>query len=136
MVANILHLGTGFISPQYHCVFDNLFETVFGNQKLPGAVYDALCNLLWENSRDLYAEEEFDDDGMLVYEPPPLDTVWLDEPARRERKVKLRQQRDRTQQRELDKQIQLQPDKPPPPPYFIRLKSLVSNHSLRVNIKP
>ena len=32
LVANIRHLGTGFVSPTYHVVFDNLFETVFSTR--------------------------------------------------------------------------------------------------------
>ena len=88
MVANIRHLTTGHVSPQYHCVFDDLFQTVFsaGEDK---AITDAICNLLWENNRDVYAEEEYDDDGMLIYQPPPLNEVWLDEPERREKEHRL-----------------------------------------------
>jgi hypothetical protein len=29
LVANVRHLKTGYISPQYHVVFDDLFESVF-----------------------------------------------------------------------------------------------------------
>ena len=42
LVANIRHLKTGYVSPQYHVVFDNLFETVFR----PGAnnaLVDSIC---------------------------------------------------------------------------------------------
>ena len=28
LVENVCHLSTGFISPQFHLVFDDLFETV------------------------------------------------------------------------------------------------------------
>jgi hypothetical protein len=31
LVANVRHLKTGFISPQYHVVFDDLFESVFSS---------------------------------------------------------------------------------------------------------
>ena len=99
LVANVRHLKTGHVSPQYHCVFDDLFQTVFsdgGDQR----VIDAICNTLWENNREQYAEEEYDEDGMLVYQPPPLDKVWLTEPERRDRENRLRNQRSRQRRRE------------------------------------
>ncbi len=36
LVVNVPHLSTGYVSPQYHLVFDDLFETVFstGNNTL------------------------------------------------------------------------------------------------------
>ena len=34
-------------------------------------------------------EEEYDDDGVLVYKPPPLDEVWLSEPKRHHRHKQL-----------------------------------------------
>ena len=52
LVANVRHLTTGYVSPQYHCVFDDLFTTVYGVDK-PNDVMDALVQMLWENSRDL-----------------------------------------------------------------------------------
>ena len=81
LVANVRHLGTGHVSPQYHCVFDDLFQTVFSSGK-NDAVVDAISNLLWDNNRELYAEQEFDEEGNLIYQPPPLDEVWLSEPER------------------------------------------------------
>ena len=30
LVANVCHLPTGFVSPQNHCVFDDIFATVYG----------------------------------------------------------------------------------------------------------
>jgi hypothetical protein len=86
LVANVRHLSTGHISPQYHCVFDNLFETVYASATDKTALYDAICDLLWINSRELFADDEFDADGVLVYQPPPLDKVWLTEPEQRDRK--------------------------------------------------
>jgi hypothetical protein len=31
LVANVRHLGTGYVSPQYHVVFDGLFKPVFSS---------------------------------------------------------------------------------------------------------
>ncbi len=54
---------------------------------------DGICNDLFECSRYWYAEEEYDDNGKLIYQPPPLDDAWLDECGHRERKAELDQQR-------------------------------------------
>ena len=94
LVANVRHLKTGNVSSQYHCVFDDLFQTVHSADDEDNIV-DAITDLLWDNARELYALDEFDKDGMLVYEPPPLDEVWLDEPARCDHKNHLDRQRRR-----------------------------------------
>ena len=98
LCANIRHLGTGHVSPQYHCVFDDKFETVFSTGE-NDQVVAAICDMLWDHNRELYALDEFDDDGILIYQPPPLHDVWLTEEERREKKVKLRQQRERRRHR-------------------------------------
>ena len=97
LVARVRNLETGFVSPQYHVVFDDRFETVFSSGE-DDEVINALCEELFEDSRDVYAEPEYNLDGDLVYEPPPLDEVWLTEPERRERKEKLRDQRIRREE--------------------------------------
>ena len=50
---------------------------------------------MWDNFHKFYAEDEFDDDGLLVYQPPTLDEVWLDETEFREKKKWLCKQHDR-----------------------------------------
>jgi len=92
LVARVRNLETCFVSPQYHVVFDDRFETVFSSGE-DDEVIDRICQQLFEDSRDVYVEPEYNDDGDLVYSPPPLDEVWLSEPERRERKTKLRDQR-------------------------------------------
>ena len=83
LVANVRNLTTGYISPQYYVVFDDLFETaILEGENDP--VIDQLCNDLFYFSRDWYAEEEFDSNGKLIYRPPPLADVWLDERGSRE----------------------------------------------------
>ena len=55
-------------------------------------------NDLFNSSRDWYSEEEFDFVGQLIYCPPPLSDVWIDERGRRERKEELVKQRNRQEQ--------------------------------------
>jgi hypothetical protein len=76
-------------------VFDDNFETVFNDGKASEEL-DRICNELFVKSRECYAEEEFDEDGILVYRPPSLDEVWLSEPERRERQKSLDSQHERT----------------------------------------
>ena len=54
LVAQIRNLDTGFVSPQYHVVFDNRFETVFSLGE-DDKVINKIYNDLFKNSWDLYA---------------------------------------------------------------------------------
>jgi hypothetical protein len=69
LVAAVCHLTTGFVSPQFHVVFDDHFHTVYGDgeRKL---ITDAICKLLWENDWELYAEDKYGPDGSLIHTPP------------------------------------------------------------------
>ncbi len=76
LVVNVHNLSRGCVSPQYHLVFDYLFETVFstGND----AFLDDICNHLFDSDPSF----SFYDDEItspLVYHPPQLDEVWLSE---------------------------------------------------------
>ncbi len=104
MAANVRNLTTGYILPQFHLVFDDLFETVYGSGG-DNDIYDDIYNQLFETDRDWYVEEEFDVDGELIYSPPPLDDVWLSEPERRNKKERLACQRERTAQRKQAKWV-------------------------------
>ena len=74
LVATVRNLKTGYIYPQYHIVFDDLFETTFcRGQNNP--VIDQICNDRFDSRRDWYAEEEYDPEGQLIYRPPPLADV-------------------------------------------------------------
>ena len=85
LVATVRNLKTGYISSQYHVVFDDMFETtVFRGDNNP--VIDRICNDLFDSIRDWYAEEEYDPKGQLIYRPPPSDDVWIDEAGRRKQK--------------------------------------------------
>ncbi len=56
----VRNLHTGHIGPQYHVVFDNIYETIF-NIGASEDQFDAVCNKLFENSCNWYTEEEYDD---------------------------------------------------------------------------
>lgn len=64
----VLNLDSLYISPQFHCVFDCWFSTVFGNQGDPPALHDPIWDKLFGESHFQYY---FDD-----YLPPPLDEDW------------------------------------------------------------
>jgi hypothetical protein len=66
LVANVRHLSTNFISPQFHVVFHDLFETV---NRI--GVDESICQDLFQLNRKLYAEEELDEAGNIIYLPPP-----------------------------------------------------------------
>jgi hypothetical protein len=59
-------------------VFDDLFETVSYNGD-NDAVVNSICNGLFNWNHELYVEDEFDADDVLIYNSPPLHEVWLDE---------------------------------------------------------
>ncbi len=46
LVANVRHLGTGYVSPQYHVVFDDFFKTVFSSGS-NDALVDSICENLY-----------------------------------------------------------------------------------------
>ncbi len=52
LVATVCHLTTGFVSPQFHVVFDDHFHTVYGDGE-GNLITDAICSLLWENDWEL-----------------------------------------------------------------------------------
>ncbi len=77
-MVNVRHLSTGYVTPQFHVVFDDLFETVIRNGD-NDAVINSICDGLFNWNCELYVEDEFNNDGLLVYKPPPLHELWLDE---------------------------------------------------------
>ncbi len=70
-MVNVCHLSTGHISPQFHVVFDDLFETVIHNGD-SDVVVNSICNGLFNCNCNLYVEDKFDADDVLIYKPPPL----------------------------------------------------------------
>jgi hypothetical protein len=78
LVANACHLSTNFISPQFHVVFNDLFKTVT-RIGVDEPVDESICQDLFQLNRELCAEEELDEAGNIIFQPPPLHEVWLDE---------------------------------------------------------
>ncbi len=69
----------GYVSPQYHFIFDDLSETVIctGND----ALLDNICNHLFDSDHDFYMyDDEFTSDDPLIYHLPHFDEVCLSEP--------------------------------------------------------
>jgi hypothetical protein len=92
LVVNVHHMSTGHVPPQFHVVFEDLFETVmqYGDNN---AVVNSICNGLFNRNSELYVVDEFDYDGVLIYKPPLLHEVWLDEAGHCKGKEDLLQQR-------------------------------------------
>jgi hypothetical protein len=76
LVTNVRHLSTSFFSPQFHVVFDDLFETV-NRAYVDEPVIKSICQDLFQLCNELYAEEELDKAGNIIYQPPPFHEVWL-----------------------------------------------------------
>ncbi len=76
LVANLRHLSTNLISPQFHVVFDDLFKTV-NRIGVGEPVIESIYQDLFQCNRELYAEEELNEAGNIIYQPPPLPEVWL-----------------------------------------------------------
>ena len=47
-------------------------------------VVESICNGLFQLNRELYDEDKLDEAGNIIYQPPPLHEVWLDEAGRRQ----------------------------------------------------
>ena len=99
LVGMVRNLRTGFVSPQYHLVFDDNYDTIYTESKSDEEI-DNICQELFDNNCECYVEDEYDEDEQLVYKPPPLDEVWLSDDERRDRKEKLAQQRRPNELRE------------------------------------
>ena len=110
LVANIRNLTTGFVSPQYHVVYDDLFETIFASNDHDKELIDLICNDLFESNRDRFIDDENDSDGEIIYSTPPLDDMWIDEPTQRTKRDNLRRQRQITEERERTRWKDVTPD--------------------------
>ena len=56
LVVNVRNLRTSYFNPQFHIVFDDLFQIIFsfGDNDI---ILDALCNQLFESNWGVYAED-------------------------------------------------------------------------------
>jgi hypothetical protein len=78
------------------CRFDDLFETV-NCIGVDDRVVESICNGLFQRNREFYAKDELNEAGNIIYRPPPLHEVWLDEAGRRqgnEDRIRLRHQNE------------------------------------------
>ncbi len=50
---------------------------------------DTICEELFTTSCEVYATDEYDAEENLVYRPPPLDEVWLDDEGGRQSRDEL-----------------------------------------------
>ncbi|KAL7475122.1 hypothetical protein ACHAW6_001046 [Cyclotella cf. meneghiniana] len=82
------------MSPQYHLVFDDKFKTMFHDGKFSAELVK-IFDTLFAECCECFIEEEYDNDGILIYRPPPLDDVWLSEPHCHEHCIEIKQQQER-----------------------------------------
>ena len=72
----ILNLQTGQVTPQFHVVYDDWFETVSNENQLVEAQNQGVWERLFRTSRiDLYDREDFEEGE----EPPALSEDWLNQ---------------------------------------------------------
>ena len=71
-------MSTEYISPQFHLVFDDLFDTVIHTRD-EYSVFNTIFNDMFDLNRDCYAKDENDDNDKLIYRPPLLEEVCLNE---------------------------------------------------------
>ena len=75
-VALVLSLKTGHVSPQWHCVFDDLFSTVVSPSGMFDHSFDAdEWNKLISSGHERFNYDEYDYDDRLI-PPPPLAPEW------------------------------------------------------------
>ena len=65
LVKKFRNLSTGYISPQFHLVFDDLLETVI-HTKYEESVFNAIGNELFELNRYWYAKDKHDENGKPI----------------------------------------------------------------------
>ncbi len=73
------HLHISYVNPQYHVVFDDKFKTVFNDGKSSEEL-DKIGAKLFVSSRECFAEDKYNENGILMYKLPPLNEVWLSVP--------------------------------------------------------
>jgi hypothetical protein len=65
LVANVRHLTTRYISPQFHVIFDDLFETV-NYTGVDDRIIESICDGLFQRNGELYAEDKLDEAGNII----------------------------------------------------------------------
>ena len=66
LVANFRCFSTGYISPQFHLVFDDLFETFICTRDYE-SVFNYIYNYLFESNMDWYVKDDHDYADNIIY---------------------------------------------------------------------
>ena len=93
LVAMVWNLGTAFVSPKPHVVFDGKISTIWNETRLEDTAVEPIFNDLFQSFRDHYGEEgrspggdKSDPEGAVPAVPPiELGREWLTEPERRDK---------------------------------------------------
>ena len=93
LVANVRHLQTNYVSPQFHLIQDDNFETILNDNPLEHSLSDELLLDIFETSREVYSDIERAEDCAIVYTLPPLDGIWLDEGECRDKRLEVAKER-------------------------------------------
>jgi hypothetical protein len=80
-------------------IHDDNFETILNDTPLDHPLSDERLLDIFETSREVYSNIERAEDGAIVYSPPPLDDIWLDEGERREKRLEVAKERARSRDR-------------------------------------
>ncbi len=96
-MANARHLQTNHISPQFHLIHNDNFETILNDTPLDHPLSDQHLLDIFDISHKVYADIEFADNRAIVYAPPSLDDIWLDEGERHKKKLELAKERAQAQ---------------------------------------
>ena len=77
-------------------------------------VIKSICNGLFQHNQEFYAEDELDEAVNIVYRPPPLHEVWLDEAGRRQGNKDCIHQRRQNEDLMRDRNHAVKKSIPPP----------------------
>ena len=72
LVANVRHLQTNHVRPQFHLIHDDNFETILNDTPLDHPLSDKCLLDIFETSCEVYSDIERSEDGAIVYTLPPL----------------------------------------------------------------
>ena len=122
-IAVIRNLKTGYLSPQYHIVFDDWFETVYASDDDPPPQWADMC--IFQRF-----ETQFDED----VQPPLLSNEWLT-PEEVNRNKKVRRLNELKQGRKLYHELSTKDQEREDPPLQERNESSAS-HSTREQPPP
>ena len=70
-------------------IHDDNFETILNDTPLDHSLSDERLLDIFETSCEVYSDIKQSEDGAIVYTPPPLDDILLDEGERREKRLAI-----------------------------------------------